>query len=684
MMTRLTTLCAVSAALGCALPAAAEEADPLPALHVIGSRVDSKDGNTGPSTVHLIDGAAAEERGIDSMWRAMEWIPNVSVQQADGERATGFSVRGAGELSFNELTGGRGGVGYYLDDVPCSDVFGRDMGLLDIDIIEFYKGPHGTAFGVPHSMGVFRAETVAPDATPRALAAAAYGTDGWFQLRAHASGQVANGLYLGIDGLHSGADGWFADDLTDDPYGAKELSSGRMRLRWVPDDHLEFSIIAGVSRFDDDPVVYVRPGADDPYQISTRPGGYSEGGNHYQSLQGQWTGETWRFKSITSHRHSDFDDDDPAFFLNAFPIPPVPRTRDQDVTDWSQEFRFESTDPDAVTRWRAGAFLGFRESELDHFILGIGPWEGGNRMRFHQDDFAIFGELTRRISERLELSGGLRIQSTHDRTRSTFAPTALAESLGGVPLATDETETFNAVLPMVAARWQWSEEGQSFVRFSTGEQPGGLAIAAAGSVDYDAQSGYHFEIGHDQSFADGKWRTHAAVFYSDYRDYQTFQFVPVGTTIFTADRASAWGAELQAAYSPADGIELHMGTGFTRAKFDDFVSPAGDFSGNRIDGIPEVTLNLGASCRANWGGLASLDWRLVGKTWYDAANTIHQGSYSILDARIGYERENLGIYLFARNLLDETYYTNIYLFQGAPTANLGTPRLVGMELKFTY
>ena len=107
-------------------------------------------------------------------------------------------------------------------------------------------------------------------------------------------------------------------------------------------------------------------------------------------------------------------------------------------------------------------------------------------------------------------------------------------------------------------------------------------------------------------------------------------------------------------------------------------------SGNRINNIPAGTVNLGGEYRSSWGGVARLDWRWTGKTWFDEGNTVKQDAYGLLDARIGYENERFGAYLFARNLLDEEYYTHTYLFQGLPAATPGIPRILGVELRATF
>jgi iron complex outermembrane receptor protein len=664
-----------------------EKPDAMEPLVVEATSV-ARGGEGKPISPTFADSVSAERiRALDIMTarEAIEWIPNVAVSQGDSARASSFSVRSSQEIRYHELTGGRTGVGYYIDGIPCSDAYGRDLTMFAVDEFSFYKGPHGTSFGVPHSMGVIDVVTRAPGPVAEGEASYTYGSHELHQGLAHLSGPIQPNLFLGLDGMISEDEGWFEDRLTGDAYGKHGIASGRARLRWLPTEHLEINFIAGLDHHDDDPVIYVPADRTrDRYEVYSSPDAYASGGQNYQSIQALWKADGWQVKSITSHRDSEFDDYDPALLLNVFSPGSLPRTREQDVTSWSQEIRVESSDPEAELRWRTGMFLGWSESTLDHFILGLGPREGGDRFVYNFDDYAVYGEATRALGEKLDLSAGLRLQTTRDHTTSDFRPTPLAESLGSEYEYLEGWENFSAALPMAGATWKWTETQWSYFRFSTGMQPGGLAIAAVGSGDYASERSYHYELGHDSSLDDDTVQLRAAAFYTAYRDYQSFQFNPAGQTIFNADRAHALGVEGEIRARPCEGIELSAAAGYTYARFDDFDSPIGDFSGKHIDSIPSASVNLACAYHAPWGGMARLDWRYLGDTWFDVGNTVRQEAYVVMDAKIGYERGGFGVYVFARNLLDEEYLTHAYLFQGEPAATLGVPRMVGMEMRARF
>lgn len=669
----------------CCLAPPASGQDELEAIEVVASAPGSPVMPQGPpSTVDTVSGKTAEERDIRNLRQAVELVPNVFMSEADSARTPSFSIRGSREIPFHELGGGRASAAYYVDDIPSLDAYGRDLALFAVEEISVYKGPHGTRFGAPGPLGVFDVTTRRPGPDLEGELSYTYGSHELHRGILHTSGAILPNLFLGIDGLYSRDEGWYEDRLTGDAYGRHETASGRIQLVWEATDRLELTLTAGADHHDDDPVVYVPFGTHDLHKVSADPDASATGGQSHEALRAVWKEDGWQLKSITSHRRSDFEDKDAALLVEIFNPLSTLRERDQEIAAWTQEIRAESTDPDAEWRWRTGLFFSRRESELDHFILGIGPWEGGNDLDYNQEEWALYGEVTRPVGEHLELSGGLRLQRSRDHTRSTFSPTDFAASLGGVPLATDDRDHYDAALPMAAASWKWSASQRSYLRFSTGMQPGGLAVATGGARDYDSERSFHYELGHDSSFHDGLVTLHGAAFYTDYKDYQAFQFSPAGQTIFNAERAHAWGAEVELLVQATEEIALSAGLGYTRARYDDFEVPAGDFTGNRIARIPECTLNLGVSYRAKWGGMARIDWRYIGDTSFDDGNTVNQGAYSLLDARIGFEKGNFGVYLFGRNLCDTEYFTHSYLFFGQPASTAGTPRIIGTEIRATF
>ena len=110
-----------------------------------------------------------------------------------------------------------------------------------------------------------------------------------------------------------------------------------------------------------------------------------------------------------------------------------------------------------------------------------------------------------------------------------------------------------------------------------------------------------------------------------------------------------------------------------------------DFSGNRLPYSPRHTLNLAAQYFEENGTFARLEWRSIGETFFNEANTLRQPTYGLLNARTGRTMGNYRIQFFAQNLLDKDY-NSLIIPLGGPVvgAATGTPRIIGVQIERSF
>jgi iron complex outermembrane receptor protein len=72
---------------------------------------------------------------------------------------------------------------------------------------------------------------------------------------------------------------------------------------------------------------------------------------------------------------------------------------------------------------------------------------------------------------------------------------------------------------------------------------------------------------------------------------------------------------------------------------------------------------------------------LLGKQYFDLANTIEQSSYNVFNARFGVVFQRYEVMFWGRNLGDEEYIAYAYDF-GA--THLGNPRNYGLTLRASF
>lgn len=175
-------------------------------------------------------------------------------------------------------------------------------------------------------------------------------------------------------------------------------------------------------------------------------------------------------------------------------------------------------------------------------------------------------------------------------------------------------------------------------------------------------------------------------YYKQIDDYQVNR--STGFTdfvIINADRVEALGLEGELYWRPVDQLTVQATAGISQIEFDDHTGPGGeDLDGNKVPYLPEFTASLGLRYDFANGFYAQTAIRVVGTTYYNEVNDsdFKQGTYEVWDAQLGYQAENWNAAIFARNLLDEEYYTfiNDQIAAGAP----GDPQLFGVRFGLQF
>ena len=162
-------------------------------------------------------------------------------------------------------------------------------------------------------------------------------------------------------------------------------------------------------------------------------------------------------------------------------------------------------------------------------------------------------------------------------------------------------------------------------------------------------------------------------------------------TASNASEASSYGLELEAEAAVSDTVTLSAALGLVNAEFDSYTDnvlrsvlgphAAGyEFGGNDINFVPEYTANLGAHIDLPWNLYTNWEVQGIGDYWLDEANTAEQDAYALVNARIGYKRDNWELFVYARNLTDEDYSNNALDLRYTDYSNPAAPRPAGMIL----
>jgi iron complex outermembrane receptor protein len=417
--------------------------------------------------------------------------------------------------------------------------------------------------------------------------------------------------------------------------------------------------------------------------------------------------DTMRFTSITGYMESDFFlqgdiDGGSGDYFNEFRT--IPRE------SLTQEFRLQSTG-DTRLEWNIGLYYAEDEGFIDNktfvgeaqpFGLPVGFLIDSEESYSESEIYAVFGQVNYALTDRLTVTFGGRYSE-----EKIF--TDISGFGGGLSQELTVDDTFEDFSPMVAARYDLTEDSSVYATIAKGFKSGGVQVSPLpGAETYDPEELWNYEVGYKADLLGRTLRVNAALFYMDWTDLQTaFQqaglnengdFIIFGG-IDNADSAESYGAELSVTAAPTAGLILNLNVGYLQAEYNEFTA--------FIDGENRVLDGLTIPNSPEWTVSADAEYTVALREGLDAffrgeyifrdslrsttAALIREGfpwevpSYDVFNLRVGLEGENYTLTAYVENLFDDTYFTNAYqkAFSGGLHIEPGVQRY-GVRLRYNF
>jgi iron complex outermembrane recepter protein len=349
------------------------------------------------------------------------------------------------------------------------------------------------------------------------------------------------------------------------------------------------------------------------------------------------------------------------------------------------------------------------------------------------DGYALFGEVTIGLTEKLDLTLGYRY---HDQEQDQFEFDEVAGVLAGItapkPLETnkewysggvydgiiDESSrtsiAFDKDTIRASLSWQFSDSKMLYVGYTEGFNSGGLAIYedSLGPVQtsYGPETLENNEIGLRSDWLDGSLRLNATYFMTDWIGIQlaaTVKDRATGQEVTelvpqNAASAEASGWEFELSWAATDQLLLQSNIGLLDTKYTDSKSPAVTLN-TEFSRAPDETYNFGVQYDFNIrnGGMlrTRFDATYTGAFWRSDTPSLRQnaygvprdyeaGDYWLANARLVYTPpdRDLELSLFGTNLTDEYslnsgFLHNIWQFD---FATVDRPREVGVGIRMSF
>lgn len=631
-----------------------------------------------PLSITVFKGSDLEDREINTITDLDDYVPNFLIFNHGSDVKNTPTMRGISAPAHST----RVSTGLFVDGVPVLSILGYDDALMDIQRIEVLRGPQGTLYGKGTETGAVNIITRQPDNVFRGRVSTSAGHllsgEGDRNLNGDLSMNLSGPLkkdrwYLGVAGRFAGEDGFIEDTGTGDTVDTREHWYGRAHLRWTPSHDLDISLLASGFKFNDGgerlnlgPLLasMIMMPLNERHRITPNETSFFKPESSTQALKINYEiSPNLALTSVSTHwrytESSRYDYDFSPFTISH-------SGGNVALEKLSQELRLNGTN--GPFRWLSGIYF----DRIDDSINSETTLAGNITTSYEGYTWAVFGNLTWAVTEKLDIVAGLRYEKeTQD----------FNDAILGIA-AEDE---WSGVTPKAALEYKLTKNLMAWVSATRGYRSGGfnLLVTDPGYISYDQEKLWSYELGVKGLFFNNRLTVNAALYYMDIEDMQVeVAFAPGRRATTNAAEATGRGVELEMTARVVDGLSVTAGLGFNDTEFDSYRDALGDYQGKQNPWAPAYTFNFGAQYRHPAGFFCRADLVGYGKLYFDPANQFSRDPYEAVNAKIGYESDRFDVYLYGKNILDEDYSTDAY-YSGFYTL-YGDPGEIGLRMVYRF
>ena len=674
----ISLLIAVLPGLALAQQTTNETPTRLPAITVTAEKVPAPE-QVAPVSVTPITGDMLHDADSHLVKDAAVNVPNTCMADFGPPKLSNPYFRGIGASPKNP------GVTTYIDGVPQLNGNSASIQLIDVEQIEFVRGPQGALFGRNTVGGLINITSRTSAATWLTEAEGSYGNYNTGAGDFRVSGPILKEqLGLSLSGGYFGRAGYTKNSMTGDRLDGRNDFFGKEQFLWKLSDRFEARLIlSGEHDVDGDyalgDLTSLRA---HPFTVARDFEGYTRRDIVAPTLLLNYHGDAVEFSSISGGvwwKTLDLTDADYTT------LPYGSENEAERQFQFSQEFRLASAKDRPVQLnnfltlgWQTGVFV-FNEDyhrTTTYNVLAVQD----STTQLQTTGVGVYGQTKLTAWEKLDFILGLRYDYEHADANLTSA-TTLPQLLGN---------SFDEVTPQFGLSYRCSTNVMSYATLTRGYKAGGIndASAPAGNRTFGAEHSWNYEIGTKTEWFDHRLQANLALFYIDWQKLQLSQF-STGYFINNAGAAMSKGVELELRYRPVRGWELFGSTGYTAAEFLSGSTSLGqNVGGHRLPYTPEFTVNAGTQYTWDIGQAGAIYARaaaaVTGDYKYDAGNQVGQSSYNLANFRLGWRVKNYFIEGWINNAFDTHYIPVAFNYVAGYVGENGAPLTFGTRAGFSF
>ena len=631
-------------------------------------------------------------------------VPNLNFAASDS-RPRYFQIRGIGERSGYEGTP-NSSVGFLIDDIDFSGQAGI-ASVYDIDQVEVYRGPQGSRMGASSLAGMIYIKTNDPQDLFEAKGEITLGNYGRNDLSASINIPFSKNIKSRLSIRKEDFDG-FRENLflKRNNTSRKDEQSLRFKTNWLINETASLDLVYFDNDFDDPADIWTIDGSLNT--LSDRPGMDSQDSN----ALGINLGFINSFNSLKIlYSETDTDvvfsyDADWGNTQSHFPyvydyFSETLRKRETSNLELRLlSNKSESTFADQI-QWIVG--ISFYEIDESNNRRDDGAYGDPNdgfgtfySESFFSSDYSsesksVFGNLDYLMSENLKLTLGFRWEDWQadyiDSNNELFTPD---DSMNGGKISLiNSLENDLKYYVSVAKGYK-----QGGFNLGTGVTSSSLVQAISYSPEYLT----NYEIGINKYFVSSKTFLDFVIFYSDRTDQQVLSSTQVdpqdpNTFLFLTKNAAEglnYGAEMSLDSEISDTVSMFLNLGILETEIRKYQSRP-DLEGREQAHAPDYSFSAGLSWEISNNVEFLLDINGKSDFYYSDSHNNSSDDYILTNMNLIYEKENINLNFWIRNIFDEYYSLRGFYFGNEPPnfedtlyERHGDPRNYGVTFRYDF
>jgi iron complex outermembrane receptor protein len=600
-----------------------------------------------PAAVSVISGDALAARGSVNLESAQYLVPTLNFRKSGTTINQTLFLRGVGTSTFS--IAGEPSISTVVDGVVFSRAGEAFSDLIDVERIEVLRGPQGTLFGKNTSAGVINIVTKRPgDTLGGYLEGGTFSNGGEYRIRAGVDvpfSETVKGRFTAFYGTYGGN---IRNVTLDKRVNGYEHWGVRGVVVANPSEALELTLIADYRESDDDccaeligtvptnltATVLPTPRGDRTRRVAQNLVTATTEKSGGVSLQADWSvgGQTVTYiGSYREYDNTEIRDGDwlPRAYVGFNQLHDLGPQTSNTLT---QELRLTSP-ADQFFSYVVGAYYSRAKTDRtftrNDIVCTLSPAPtvltpcgapgtvtttptGTAAFGSVFKNYALFGQGTANLSDRLRLIAGLRFTadklSVYHQRVTTLAGPGIQPSFG--PFA-DSTSNDN-LSGKAGVQYDLAETSTAYATYSRGYKGPAYNVfynlTATGTNVIDAETADSYEVGLKNTLLDGRLILNLAAYYAKYHNFQANNPDTVAGVLVTrftnAGTISTRGGELDFLFRPMTDLNISGGLAYTDAKVDQFKVPTNGV----VTGVVPPGTQLAYAPK--WKGSLAVDYRI--------------------------------------------------------------------------